>query len=317
MWVNTGTRPGLIFGKRFRAAPSSLLLCSTKPWWRAMRLQRHSERNARHAPWRLKSSAIFRTSGMGLLFFLTYQPMGAVDWIPTLFWAPFTLLIQPPLVMIQHSSPAPLAPCRTISLWLTLSGRSTVSTMDVEQERPRQWAATQRTPIREAIHGWYSVSYPKLKLMNIRYLTTLVAAELLYDALYQWDKQGQVNVTETSLPFFKDLSSNVTTGSYAKSSSAYESLTSAVKTYADGFISVVQEYTPDGGALAEQYSRDQGTPVSASDLTWSYAAFLSAVGRRNGTVPASWGSSTANAVPSQCSGGTVSGSYTTPTVGSW
>ncbi|GMF75551.1 unnamed protein product [Aspergillus oryzae] len=132
-----------------------------------------------------------------------------------------------------------------------------------------------------------------------------------------WDKQGQVNVTETSLPFFKDLSSNVTTGSYAKSSSAYESLTSAVKTYADGFISVVQEYTPDGGALAEQYSRDQGTPVSASDLTWSYAAFLSAVGRRNGTVPASWGSSTANAVPSQCSGGTVSGSYTTPTVGSW
>ncbi|KAE8323689.1 Six-hairpin glycosidase-like protein [Aspergillus sergii] len=152
---------------------------------------------------------------------------------------------------------------------------------------------------------------------NPWYLTTLVAAELLYDALYQWDKQGQVNVTETSLPFFKDLSSNVTTGSYAKSSSAYESLTSAVKTYADGFISVIQEYTPDGGALAEQYSRDQGTPVSASDLTWSYAAFLSAVGRRNGTVPASWGSSTANAVPSQCSGGTVSGSYTTPTVGSW
>ncbi|KAE8373317.1 Six-hairpin glycosidase-like protein [Aspergillus bertholletiae] len=152
---------------------------------------------------------------------------------------------------------------------------------------------------------------------NPWYLTTLVAAELLYDALYQWDKQGQVEVTEASLPFFQDLAGNVTTGTFAKSSSAYTSLTSAVKTYADGFISVVQQYTPDDGALAEQYSRDTGDPVSASNLTWSYAAFLSAVARRSGTVPASWGSSTANTVPSQCSGETVTGSYTTPTAGSW
>jgi glucoamylase len=147
----------------------------------------------------------------------------------------------------------------------------------------------------------------------------LAAAELLYDALYQWDKQGQLNVTEASLPFFKDLSSNVTIGTYAKSSSSsgYQPLTSSVKAYADGFISVIQEYTPSNGGLAEQFNRDNGSPGSAADLTWSYAAFLSAVARRTGSVPASWGSSTANAVPSQCSGATVSGSYTTPTAGSW
>ncbi|KAB8235256.1 hypothetical protein ETB97_009487 [Aspergillus alliaceus] len=152
---------------------------------------------------------------------------------------------------------------------------------------------------------------------NPWYLTTLAAAELLYDALYQWDKQGKLEVTETSLPFFKDLSSNVTAGSYAKSSSSYQSLTSTVKAYADGFISVIQEYTPSNGGMSEQFKRDGGEPVSASDLTWSYAAFLSAVGRRSGTVPASWGSSTANKVPSQCSKATISGSYTTPTAGSW
>ncbi|KAE8153431.1 Six-hairpin glycosidase-like protein [Aspergillus avenaceus] len=152
---------------------------------------------------------------------------------------------------------------------------------------------------------------------NPWYLTTLAAAELLYDALYQWDKQGQLNVTDTSLPFFSDLVSNATAGSYDKSSSEYQSLTSAVKTYADGFISVIEEYTPSDGAMAEQYNRDNGDPLSAADLTWSYAAFLSAVARRSGNVPGSWGSSTANSPPSQCSGGTASGSYATPTVGSW
>ncbi|RHZ44433.1 glycoside hydrolase family 15 protein [Aspergillus thermomutatus] len=152
---------------------------------------------------------------------------------------------------------------------------------------------------------------------NPWYLTTLAAAELLYDALYQWDKQGAIEVTDVSLPFFKDLASNVTAGSYSKGSAGYASLTGAVKTYADGFISVVQQYTPSNGGLAEQFGRDSGEPVSAADLTWSYAAFLTAVARRNGEVPASWGSSTANTVPSQCSGTTATGTYVTPTATAW
>lgn len=35
-----------------------------------------------------------------------------------------------------------------------------------------------------------------------------------------------------------------------KSTPAYHNITSAVRTYADGFISVVQEYTPATGALS-------------------------------------------------------------------
>ncbi|PLB55671.1 putative glucoamylase precursor [Aspergillus steynii IBT 23096] len=151
---------------------------------------------------------------------------------------------------------------------------------------------------------------------NPWYLTTLAAAEVLYDALYQWDKQGSLTVTDTSLPFFQDLASNTTTGSYSKSSAEYTALTSAVKTYADGFVSVVQEYTPSDGGLAEQFTRDNGDPTSAVDLTWSFASFLTAASRRAGDVPASWGSS-ASELPSQCSGDTVTGSYATPTPGSW
>ncbi|EAW11255.1 glycoside hydrolase family 15 protein [Aspergillus clavatus NRRL 1] len=152
---------------------------------------------------------------------------------------------------------------------------------------------------------------------NPWYLTTLAVAEQLYDALYQWDKQGAIEVNELSLPFFKDLSSNVTAGSYAKGSGGYTSLTGAVKTYADEFIAVIKEYTPEKGNLAEQFGRDSGKPVSASDLTWSYASFLTAASRRAGQVPASWGASGANKVPGSCSGQTVTGSYAAPSAVAW
>ncbi|KAF9885466.1 hypothetical protein FE257_012902 [Aspergillus nanangensis] len=152
---------------------------------------------------------------------------------------------------------------------------------------------------------------------NPWYLTTLAAAELLYDALYQWDAQGTLTVNDVSQAFFQDLVGNVTAGDYAKSSAEYKSLTAAVKSYADGFVSVVQEYTPSDGGLAEQFTRDGGDPASAVNLTWSFASFLTAMDRRDGTVPPSWGASAANEVPSECSGETVTGTYATPSPGTW
>ncbi|PYH92513.1 putative glycosyl hydrolase, family 15 [Aspergillus ellipticus CBS 707.79] len=152
---------------------------------------------------------------------------------------------------------------------------------------------------------------------NPWYLTSLAAAEQLFDALYQWDQQGGINITQLSAPFFSDLVPNATVGAYAKSSREYTTLAQAVRAYADGFIAVVQQYTPGDGGLAEQFSRSTGDPVSAIDLTWSYAAFLTAVARRSGSVPDTWGSSSATSVPGQCSAATVPGSYATPTIGSW
>ncbi|KAJ5232811.1 Glycoside hydrolase family 13 [Penicillium chermesinum] len=152
---------------------------------------------------------------------------------------------------------------------------------------------------------------------NPWYLTTLAAAEQLYDALYQWGQQGSLAITQASLPFFQALDSSAVVGNYSSSSSTYSSLTGAIKTYADGFVSVVQQYTPSNGSLPEQFTRDNGTPTSAGDLTWSYAAFLTAASRRDGSVPASWGASSANEVPTQCHGSSATGSYTTPSVGPW
>lgn len=135
---------------------------------------------------------------------------------------------------------------------------------------------------------------------NPWYLTTLAAAEQLYSAIYQWDRIGSIAVDTTSLAFFRDILPSVNTGTYAKGSSTYTSIINAVRTYADDFIAVVQKYTPANGALAEQYNRNNGAPLSARDLTWSYAAFLTAIERRDGIVPPTWGEPNANTVPSVC-----------------
>ncbi|OQE04478.1 hypothetical protein PENVUL_c033G07353 [Penicillium vulpinum] len=152
---------------------------------------------------------------------------------------------------------------------------------------------------------------------NPWYLTTLAAAEQLYDAVYQWKQQKSLSITELSLPFFQDLDSSAAVGDYDSDSDTYTSLTAAVTKYADGFVSVVQEYTPSDGALAEQFTRDNGDPASASDLTWSYAAFVTAAERRAGTVPAGWGASGANKVPDTCEGSSAEGTYAEPSIGSW
>jgi glucoamylase len=141
----------------------------------------------------------------------------------------------------------------------------------------------------------------------------LAAAEQLYDALYVWKQQGSITVTSTSLAFFKDLVSSVTAGTYASGSSTYTSIYNAAQTYADGYMAVVETYTPSDGALSEQFDKSSGTPLSADDLTWSYAAFITAAQRRNSVVPPSWVASGANSVPGTCSATSVVGSYSTAT----
>ena len=104
---------------------------------------------------------------------------------------------------------------------------------------------------------------------NPWYINTAAAAEVLYDALYQWNRLGSITVTSTSLAFFKDFLPSVTTGTYQSSSSTYSTLTKAIKTYADGFMGVIEKYMPSGGLISEQFDRNSGAQLSAVQLTWS------------------------------------------------
>ncbi|KAH7876779.1 glucoamylase [Lentinula edodes] len=124
---------------------------------------------------------------------------------------------------------------------------------------------------------------------NPWYLTTLAVAELLYDSLTVWNAQGSLNVTSLSLPFFQVFDSSVTVGSYASSTSTFTTLTAGIQDYADAFVEIVAKYTPSDGELSEQYSKTDGSQLSAVDLTWSYASALTAFDARAGVIPASWG----------------------------
>lgn len=78
---------------------------------------------------------------------------------------------------------------------------------------------------------------------NPWFLCTLAAAEQLYDALYQWDRLGGINVTDVSLPFFQALDKSIQRGSFASGSSNYTRIVGAIKGYADGFAGIVVRCT--------------------------------------------------------------------------
>jgi glucoamylase len=128
-----------------------------------------------------------------------------------------------------------------------------------------------------------------------------------------WKKQGSVTVTSVSLPFFKDLVSSVTAGTYTSDSTTFKSIVDAVWAYADGFMDVNAKYTASDGSIPEQFDRNTGTPIGATHLTWSYAAFITAAERRAGIIPDGWGAENAKNVPSSCNRNQVAGSYTSAT----
>ena len=131
-------------------------------------------------------------------------------------------------------------------------------------------------------------------------LCTLGCAELLYDAAAQFEQAGQINVDQYSLAFFQDIYPHAEEAMYE--GDAMMNITQAMRTYADGFVSLIELYLPQNGSLSEQFNKTTGESTSASKLTWSFASFISMAQRRAGQYPASWGagSELANTNVTQC-----------------
>ena len=131
------------------------------------------------------------------------------------------------------------------------------------------------------------------------YLSTFAVAEQLYDALIAWEIHEEIIVTATSLAFFRQFIPKITVGLYEAPNPTYFTLIAAIKDFADGFVLINAKYTPSNGGLAEQYTRSNGSPLSAKDLTWSYASALTAFAARGGYRPPTWGA-VGLVVPSDC-----------------
>jgi len=136
---------------------------------------------------------------------------------------------------------------------------------------------------------------------NPWYLTTLAVAEQLYRAIHTWDALNSgIEVTTISLPFFKQFLPSLTgPTTIAAGSSDYSTVIDSIKTFADGFVAIVAKYTPTDGGLDEQFAKDTGAPLSAVDLTWSYASALTTFDARANVPVESWGAE-GLVVPSVC-----------------
>lgn len=143
------------------------------------------------------------------------------------------------------------------------------------------------------------------------YLITTAAAEFLYDAVAQWRAHHVLDVDATSLAFFQDIYPAATIRQYnsGNADSPFAQIMSAVTAYADSFVAVAQKYTPADGALAEQFNRDTGVPLSAADLTWSYAAFITMAERRAGQYPPTWNARHIVPTPATCAMTSTLGVY--------
>ncbi|KAJ3192217.1 glycoside hydrolase 15 protein [Irineochytrium annulatum] len=118
---------------------------------------------------------------------------------------------------------------------------------------------------------------------NPWHLTTTSFAEVYYRAALGFLSQGSIAVTDLNFPFLSGprpmgLSvPNLTVGATLSASSAgFKAVISALKAVGDSYVRRSRFYQQADGHLAEEFNRDCGEMNGVNDLTWSYAAFLSA-----------------------------------------
>ena len=118
---------------------------------------------------------------------------------------------------------------------------------------------------------------------NPWYLATAAIAEYCYKVSLSFKKKGIVPVTQRSLSFFKDflgLSSVYPGAVYAEGDDQYNAIHEALLNTGDSYLRRVMIHSR-AGRLPEEYTRDEGNERGAKDLTWSYAAVLTAAEARN------------------------------------
>ncbi|GAA6029736.1 hypothetical protein JCM8097_001025 [Rhodosporidiobolus ruineniae] len=125
---------------------------------------------------------------------------------------------------------------------------------------------------------------------NPWYLTTLGAAEMLYRAVWAWERNGRIEVGEVDEGFWAAVvGERVEKGTYEKGGEGrFEELVGAVTEFADGLFDIVRRFTPSTGQLDEQFDKVTGEGRSARDLTWSYIAVLTASSARRSALSASY-----------------------------
>lgn len=110
------------------------------------------------------------------------------------------------------------------------------------------------------------------------YFSTLAAAEFYFRLATALRGGALLPVTAENLRFRQRLGAADAADSPAMARLAYQ--------HGDAIMRTVQAFTPDSGDLSEQFDHTTGVQTSAKQLTWSYAAFITAVASRAQAGPA-------------------------------
>jgi glucoamylase len=118
---------------------------------------------------------------------------------------------------------------------------------------------------------------------NPWYLTTAAFAEFHYRLARELERRGSFALTERNIAFFSGLlpAQEVRAGARIRMDGpSGRALSKGLLAKGDRFMATLRLYAGSEGELSEQFDRAAGVPVSAYDLSWSYASFLSAADAR-------------------------------------
>jgi len=118
---------------------------------------------------------------------------------------------------------------------------------------------------------------------NPWFLCTSSVSEVLYRTHTHLSTTGELNITNRGLPFWNSLvlENQVKDGkTYRRGDAVFEEALQRLKSTGDSFLGVLRTHTNGEGAFSEQFDRVTGFMRGATDLTWSYGAFLQAVKAR-------------------------------------
>jgi glucoamylase len=122
---------------------------------------------------------------------------------------------------------------------------------------------------------------------NPWFLCTSSVSEILYRTQTHLTATGELKVTKRGLPFWKALVLNneVKEGkTYRKGDAVFDEAVERLTSTGDSFLKVLRTHTNGEGSFSEQFDRVTGFMRGATDLTWSYGAFLQAIKARGATA---------------------------------
>ena len=113
-------------------------------------------------------------------------------------------------------------------------------------------------------------------------LNTEAFSQFYWTLSSDYSQKNAIVLTPLNLSFFKALPlkkkylASLKPGETIQNSNPlFQALISALQKKGDGFMSVVRRYINPDGTMSEQIDRKTGRMVSAPNLTWNYAGFLS------------------------------------------